>query len=238
MGKISGANHLFISASGLLQGRLFIEYVLRFWKPVLRAKAPEAARANINIETLRPLAIVMPPNRAKFSEAVIKVEGLKAAYQNSLADLEALYGALSQKAFKGELDLSRVPLPADQAPETDQSALPEDIVTPSDVLNRVVQFAPPESRSELLARWFNDYLASSAADASLDSREFLESAWQTLQETRLESEGESPALTLADYDELKDLAFAALEGGTLMQTFAEESNRVSLHRRPADWDSF
>src|SRR5690606_16150552 len=28
-----------------------------------------------------------------------------------LADLEALYGALSQKAFNGELDLSRVPMP-------------------------------------------------------------------------------------------------------------------------------
>jgi hypothetical protein len=32
-----------------------------------------------------------------------------------LTDLEALYGALSQKAFKGELDLSRVPLPDENA---------------------------------------------------------------------------------------------------------------------------
>ena len=35
---------------------------------------------------------------------------VKAHYQQSLTDLENLYGALSQKAFKGELDLSRVPL--------------------------------------------------------------------------------------------------------------------------------
>lgn len=218
---------------------IFIEYVLRFWKPVLRAKAPEAARANINIETLRPLAIVMPPNRAKFSEAVIKVEGLKAAYQSSLSDLETLYGSLSQQAFKGEVDLSCIPLPADQAPQTNRPPLPEDIVTPTEVLNSLVQNAPPESRSELLARWFNRYLAnSSPPDVSLDSREFLEAAWQTLQETRLESEGESPALTLADYDALKDLVFAALEGGSVAQTFAQESNRISLHRRPADWGSF
>ncbi|WP_051184505.1 restriction endonuclease subunit S [Desulfatiglans anilini] len=37
---------------------VFIEFLLRFWKPVLRARAPEAARANINIETLRPLPII------------------------------------------------------------------------------------------------------------------------------------------------------------------------------------
>jgi len=38
---------------------------------------------------------------------------LKSRYQQSLTDLESLYGALSQKAFKGELDLSRVALPAE-----------------------------------------------------------------------------------------------------------------------------
>lgn len=88
---------------------IFIEYVLRFWKPVLRAKAPAAARANINIETLRPLAIVMPADRAIFAGAVLKVERLRAAYQASLTNLGDLYGALSQQAFKGELDLSHVP---------------------------------------------------------------------------------------------------------------------------------
>lgn len=35
--------------------------------------------------------------------------GLKSHYQHSLTELENLYGILSQKAFKGELDLSRVP---------------------------------------------------------------------------------------------------------------------------------
>ncbi|MBS1158999.1 MAG: Restriction endonuclease subunit-like protein [Proteobacteria bacterium] len=196
--------------------------------------------ASINSTQLKAFPTVIPPIslQDQFAAIVEKVERVKACYQRSLTDLEALYGTLSQKAFKGELDLSRVPLPADQAQQADPVPLPEDIVTPTEVLNRVVQFAPPESRSELLSRWFNRYLANTSPDVSLDSREFLEAGWQTLQETRLESEGESPALTLADYDALKDLIFAALEGGTLVQTFAEESNRVSLHRRPADWGSF
>jgi len=41
---------------------------------------------------------------------VEKVEGIKVQYQQSPTDLESLYGVLSQKAFAGELDLSRIPM--------------------------------------------------------------------------------------------------------------------------------
>lgn len=52
----------------------------------------------------------------QFATIVEKVEGIKSRYQESLNDLKALYGALSQQAFKGELDLSRVPLPMAHTP--------------------------------------------------------------------------------------------------------------------------
>lgn len=63
------------------------------------------------------ISIPFPPEdtQIKFAAIVGKVEGLKSRYQQSLTDLEALYGALSQKAFKGELDLSRIPLPEEAA---------------------------------------------------------------------------------------------------------------------------
>lgn len=48
----------------------------------------------------------------QFAAVVKKVEALKSRYHQSLTDLEALYGALSQQAFKGILDLSQVALPA------------------------------------------------------------------------------------------------------------------------------
>lgn len=53
----------------------------------------------------------------QFAAIAEKVESLKSRYQQSLTDLENLYGALSQQAFKGELDLSRVPLPPDSLSE-------------------------------------------------------------------------------------------------------------------------
>ena len=46
----------------------------------------------------------------RFSAIAEKIDRIKSRYQQNLTDLEKLYGALSQQAFKGELDLSRIPL--------------------------------------------------------------------------------------------------------------------------------
>lgn len=68
---------------------------------------------------MQKLFIPQPPGdlQNQFASIVEKVEGLKFRYQQSLTDLESLYGALSQKAFKDELDLSRVPLPVEGTTE-------------------------------------------------------------------------------------------------------------------------
>lgn len=69
---------------------------------------------NINQQILSGLPIPIPDEglQNQFAAIVEKVEALRFRYHQSLTDLEALYGALSQQAFKGELDLSRVALPA------------------------------------------------------------------------------------------------------------------------------
>lgn len=73
----------------------------------------QATRNQVPITAQRELLIRAPEPSLQEKFAVIfeKIEALKSRYQHSLTDLEALYGALSQQAFKGELDLSRVPLP-------------------------------------------------------------------------------------------------------------------------------
>lgn len=72
---------------------------------------------HFNVGALNKIPFPLPPIELQneFATIVEKVEGLKSRYQQSLTDLETLYGALSQKAFKGELDLSRVPLPEEAA---------------------------------------------------------------------------------------------------------------------------
>ncbi len=65
---------------------------------------------NISKANLKTVLLPIPPwpLQNQFATIVEKVEGIKSLYQQSLTDLKALYGALSQQAFKGELDLSRV----------------------------------------------------------------------------------------------------------------------------------
>ena len=66
----------------------------------------------ITKDAIRSIAIpiVSIEHQTKFEIVANKVESVKVHFQQGLADLEALYGALSQQAFKGELGLSRVPL--------------------------------------------------------------------------------------------------------------------------------
>jgi len=64
---------------------------------------------HFNVGALNKIPFPLPPvaMQIQFADIVEKVEATKLRYQQSQVDLEALYGVLSQRAFKGELDLSR-----------------------------------------------------------------------------------------------------------------------------------
>jgi len=91
---------------------LYIHHLFGFFQMILEKNAPQAAQKNINLDILRNLRVPKPPIQLqnKFASIVEKVETMKAKYQVSLEELERLYGSLSQRAFKGELDLSGVNL--------------------------------------------------------------------------------------------------------------------------------
>ncbi len=57
---------------------------------------------------MQKLYIPVPPidRQNQFADIVEMVEGIKSRYKQCLIELEKLYGVFSQKAFKGELDLS------------------------------------------------------------------------------------------------------------------------------------
>ncbi|MBK9290429.1 MAG: restriction endonuclease subunit S [Bacteroidetes bacterium] len=65
--------------------------------------------ANINAQELQGIKILIPPIelQTQFARIVEKTESLKTQYQQSLQELEKLYGSLSQKAFRGELSVKQ-----------------------------------------------------------------------------------------------------------------------------------
>ena len=122
--------------------------------------------SRVNIKDLKKLVVIKPdPDlQLSFSKIVLRIDELRGRYQQHLMDLETLYGALSQKAFKGELDLSRVPLPALPAEGERNVAvapLPPQIVEPAihlpdtDVLPAALEI--PEMRGHLLTQWLEAY---------------------------------------------------------------------------------
>lgn len=66
-------------------------------------------RARISSGQLAKILIPIPPLelQTQFSQIVEKTELLKTYYQSSLQELENLHGSLSQRAFKGELNLNK-----------------------------------------------------------------------------------------------------------------------------------
>ena len=70
-----------------------------------------AALRQINLKDLRKLKLITHTEKNKdtvnsFVKKVNRIESMKLSYEDSLDKLNKLFGSLSQRAFKGELDLS------------------------------------------------------------------------------------------------------------------------------------
>jgi type I restriction enzyme S subunit len=90
---------------------IFISHLFRV--PIFRASMLQGGKGaniqNISQQTLEKLKIIVPPIelQTQFAQIVEKTEALKTQYQQSLQELENLYGSLSQKAFRGELSINK-----------------------------------------------------------------------------------------------------------------------------------
>ena len=92
---------------------LFLSYSIHSSPFILnqfRSKNRGAIMSGLNLGLIKETKLKRPPIELQnqFAAVHTKIDEIKSHYQQSLSDLENLYGALSQKAFKGELDLSRV----------------------------------------------------------------------------------------------------------------------------------
>lgn len=94
---------------------VFISYSIHsspFILDQFKSKNRGAIMSGLNLTLIKETKLRRPPIRLQnfFEKIHNQVDRVRCEYQISLSNLESLYGALSQKAFKGELDLSNIPL--------------------------------------------------------------------------------------------------------------------------------
>lgn len=178
-------------------------------------------------DAMEKLFIPVPPPELQDNFLVIadKIEGTKSRYQQSLTDVENLYGALSQKAFKGELDLSRVPLKTItanlDAQQEDQTVTAtatvrnqQQAIDLPDVENMLEALATIEGRQRLVQHWLEAYVAQLKGSA-FSVNDFLGAAQVRMAELHPENGFE---LGISEYEQLKNWVFNQIEKGKLKLT--------------------
>ncbi len=190
--------------------------------------------SGLNLGLIKETKIKRPPIelQKQFAAIHVKVDEVKARYQQSLTDLETLYGALSQKAFKGELDLSRVPLP-DIKPEEEKAVLTEPLparaeegiaINLPDTDNMHDALNNAEAREALIAQWLEAYRGQLGI-TPFSVQRFMAAAQTRLAELHPDNDFE---LGANDYEHIKTWVFAALAADKLTQAFDETGNRIQL----------
>lgn len=184
------------------------------------AAGASGSMPNISKANLKQTLLIKPPIELQdeFAGIVERVEGIKARYQASLAELERLYGVLSQRAFKGELDLSRVVVPdVSTEPDIETQEMHTEDTESLSPLSALLEATinPPEADHRILVPHFNAYLDT------LNGGEFnLESCASFIQDQVVGLDPEYPYfLSLHEYETIyKKLIFDALADGRLEQT--------------------
>lgn len=211
---------------------LYLYGLFKLSRAYIQSHATKGMKKILTKGDFEKITMIKPPVEIQNQFAVIaeKVEGIKSRYQQSLTDLEALYGALSQQAFKGELDLSRVALPA--APIEGESpvatAAPAPITTPVIDLPETDLLLPAlEDRTQLaplLHFWLEAY-RTQLGSAAFSLERFMAAAQIRLGELHPDNDFE---LRASDYEIIKTWVFEALAAGALTQAFDDDGNRIEL----------
>ncbi len=203
---------------------LFVSYSIHSSPYILnqfKSKNRGAIMSGLNLGLIKETKIKRPPIDVQNDFATIhgKVDEVKHSYQQSLSDLEVLYGALSQQAFKGELDLSRIPLiesnqSEDNAPQKIQ---PDSDITETKHQNTIL-LASHDGRLKLVRQELEKAINALQPDEAFDVDFF----WIELLGNSIEFVDEnSDVFGLPEYESLKNWIFEKLDSGELGQRHDE-----------------
>ena len=241
VGYYCGSVHITKPKSWVTDNALFVKEFLKktdlvFLKHLLSIHdlnkvAGRAAQPLVSGSRIYPIATIDVPfeNQTAFSVISEKVEGIKSRYQQSLDELEALYGALSQKAFAGELELSRVPisaiepLPPPMQELSVESSLRREEKTPPVPAN--ISIDEPNQPATIIEQFFHKYLENLPAGAFFSPESCVESCKDILI-----NHDELTTWGSVENDQFRDWLFAELEGKRIIQESETDPDKSSQQR--------
>lgn len=202
---------------------LYLYGLFKLSRAYIQSRAAKGMKKIITKGDFEKITFIKPPIKlqSQFATIVEKVEALKTRFQQSLTELESLYGALSQQAFKGELDLSQVPLPEPEQPAEEVAiAMPEPEVVDQTVVIHLPEsdilldaLTDTEKRKDLFAFWLESY-CQQIGNTAFSASDFLAAAQTRIAELHPDNEFE---FGQGDYGQIKHWVFEALNSGRLQQ---------------------
>jgi type I restriction enzyme, S subunit len=204
----------------------------------------QATRAYLGITKQKELPLMLPPitRQREFSLVASRIAALRDTYEQNIADFESLYSALNEKIFKGELDLSRVPLPGIE-PEKEKTEAAEPLhalseqgltINLPDADNLLSALESADVRKDVIAQWLEAY-RDQLGDKQFSVQQFMEAAQTQLAELQPDNDFE---LGVDEYEHIKAWVFKALADGMLTQDFDSANNRILIKSRSANWGSW
>jgi len=190
----------------------------------------------LNMGIIKELALPLPPVelQKEFKRIIALCSASRADFEDSKDAAEHLFSSIQQRAFRGELDLSRVKLdPEEPLPEETEIDKAE---TVDGIFHRPGYFpTPPEIEAEMMALedgldtgpgdsipWSETYfkyrILSQVLRAPFSFSDIWEQVFYDIEE--------------ASYETVKDKVFEYVEAGILDQQFDEERKEIVFHPRP------
>lgn len=203
-------------------------------RQVIHSKATGTKVRHTSPTKIEAIVVGYPPIdlQKQFALIVENIEGLKSHYKQSLTDLETLYGALTQQAFKGKLDLSRVIIPDSQTVEKNNVAAEPSYprsnqglpINLPDTDNLLEALENADARVAVMSQWLEAY-RDQLGSTPFSVQHFMAAAQTRLAELQPDNDVE---LGANDFEHIKGWVFEALAAGKLAQVFDDAGNCIQL----------
>lgn len=212
---------------------LYLYGLFKLSRAYIQSHATKGMKKILTKGDFEKITMIKPPVEIQNQFAVIveKIEGIKSRYQQSLTALEALYGALTQQTFKGELNLSLVPMPETEPEEETMAAEPlyetaeqGVAINLPDTDSLLDALESAKARASLVSQWLEAY-RSQLGSTPFSVQHFMAAAQTRLAELHPDNDF---TLDANDYERIKVWVFDALATGRLTQAFDNAGNRIEL----------